>query len=119
MSITIKRTSIKCSRNGTWKAKKTFSCKNPCPELYNVHKRSSLKVRHSWTTGFEVLIKFKPKMDLNDWTVVFFFDQQPGVSLKYYSWETQVTVSANGQLATLTSMPWNIGLKFGDNLLTS
>jgi len=107
-----KRTAIKCRANGKWKKSKAFRCINPCPPM-TILKNKYVKVRYEWQSGFQMLIKLRPNFDLNDWTVVFYFENPPQVNVKFYSWETKLTISANGQIATMTSMPWNIGVKKG------
>jgi len=110
------RASVTCTWKGTWKVNNEFRCLNPCPTLTNLNKKRYVKVRHEWHGGFQMIIKLTPKVDLNDWTVVLYFpDEAPGVNLQYYTWETQLTVSANGRIATMTSMPWNIGIKKGES----
>lgn len=78
---------------GVWQANFGFSCQNPCPEPYNLNKKKYVIVRHEWETGFELLIKFTPVIDLNDWTMVFTFLDEPGVNVQFHAWEAQVTVS--------------------------
>ena len=78
---------------GIWQANFGFSCQNPCPEPYNLNKKKYVIVRHEWETGFELLIKFTPVIDLNDWTMVFTFLDEPGANVQFHAWEAQLTVS--------------------------
>ena len=65
--------------------------------------------------GFELWIRFKPTEDINGpWTLVFEFKEPIDTALEYHVWQAKLTVSGNGRLATLTSMPYNMGLKKGD-----
>ena len=57
-------------------------------------------------------IKFKPTEDINGpWTLVFEFKEPIDTALEYHVWQAKLTVSANGRVATMTSMPYNMGLK--------
>ena len=73
-----------------------------------------MKVRHDWPAGFQLLVILTPKFDLNDWTVVFHFKEPIDVRLEYFAWEAKLTVSNGGRVATLTSLPWNSGIKKGE-----
>ena len=60
-------------------------------------------------------IKFKPTEDINGpWTLVFEFKEPIDTALEYHVWQAKLTVSGNGRVATMTSMPYNMGLKAGD-----
>jgi len=109
-----KRAAVECTWKGKWKVNKRFQCLSPCPDLTAVKMKKSAKVRHDWENGFEMLIKLTPTYNLNDWTVVFYFKEQPTVNIEYHSWEAKLTVSANSRIATLTSQPWNTGIKKGE-----
>ena len=109
-----KRASVECRWKGNWKVSNQFQCLTPCPALTGLNKSKYVKVKHEWENGFQMVIKLTPKFDLNEWTVVFYFKEPPTVNIEYYSWEAKLTVSANSRIATLTSQPWNIGIKKGE-----
>ena len=71
-------------------------------------------LKHEWETGFELMIKFTPIVDLNEWTLVFMFKDPPTTDVEFHAWEAQLTVSANSRIATLTNWNWNVGLKAGE-----
>ena len=43
--------------------------------------------------------------------MVFEFKEPIDTALEYHVWQAKLTVSANGRVATMTSMPYNMGLK--------
>ena len=46
--------------------------------------------------------------------MVFEFKEPIDTALEYHVWQAKLTVSGNGRVATMTSMPYNMGLKAGD-----
>lgn len=85
------RASVTCKGTGKWEVNAGFSCQNPCPELFPLNKKKFVIVKHEWETGFELMIKFTPTVDVNDWTVIFGFLEEPGVTVQFYAWEAQLT----------------------------
>ena len=109
------RTSIECKWTGIWKITHPFKCVNPCPDMKIIHKDKYVKVRNEWPTGFELWINWRPTEDIaGPWTMVFEFKEPLDTAVEYFVWQTRLTVSANGRVATMTSMPYNMGLKAGE-----
>ena len=108
------RAAIECKGTGIWQVSQGFSCGQPCPELTNLNKDKYVVVRHEWETGFELLFKFTPTVDLQEWTLVFQFKEALTTNVEFHCWEAQMTVSANGRIATLTNWNWNVGIKAGE-----
>lgn len=108
------RTGIQCRGSGMWLADSPFTCQNPCPDTYNLNKKKFVLVKKEWPTGFELWIRLKPVMDMNEWTVVFYFFEPLDKNVEFHTWEAQLTVSANSQIATLTNWPWNTGIAAGE-----
>ena len=74
-----------------------------------------IKVRNEWPTGFELWINWRPTEDIDGpWTMVFEFKEPLDTAVEYFVWQARLTVSANGRVATMTSMPYNMGLKAGE-----
>jgi len=79
-----------------------------------LNKKKFVLVKKEWPTGFELWIRLKPVMDMNEWTVVFYFFEPLDKNVEFHTWEAQLTVSANSQIATLTNWPWNTGIAVGE-----
>ena len=109
------RTGIQCRGSGLWEADSPFSCQNPCPDTYNLNKKKYVLVKKEWPTGFQLLLRLKPEINLNEWTVVFYFFEPLDKNVEFHTWEAQLTVSANSQIATLTNWPWNTGIAAGES----
>jgi len=110
-----RRTSIKCNDNGSWEIAKGFRCGNPCPKVTKLKRRFVLRVKQTWPTGMQLLLRFIPEKDINGhWTFVIWFNEKLQFNLNYDVWQARMTVSAHGQVISLVSMSYNMNLKAGE-----
>jgi hypothetical protein len=63
----------------------------------------ALRTLYSADDGFILKIRIEPEMDLEEWTAVLWFAEEPAASISIESWETSVTTSVNQRVATFCS----------------
>jgi len=94
---------IKCRHIGKWKATKPFFCAPACPKMYKNNPWRALTTLYSADDGFIVRIRIEPEMDLDEWTAVLWFADEPVASISIDTWEADVTTSMNKRIATFCS----------------
>ena len=80
-----------------------FSCAPSCPQMYKNDPWFALRTLYSADDGFILRIRIEPEMDLDEWTAVLWFSEEPAAPLTFKSWETSVTTSVNQRIATFCS----------------